>query len=317
MTRRLSAMVIAIAAFAGLASAANAEVLTIDGMTPAESDGFAEILSVAIGNFGGSDGRSLAFELEDRLSAVTVSGQPYFDVIGGRSAVQSDATLSGQVTAGVDEYKIVAKRNRCVERGTKDKCLTYKDIDVNCLTRVIDFRAQVRGTRYSDGRSIYTESFPHKKEQTVCEGDEEDFAYSESVIRSMLAETADAIRNDLAPRQYRLDVRVLESRKGMTKAQSNLFKAAVKMTKTNPAEACRMWDDAAQNGLSHVSLSFNRALCAEQRGDLDSAMALYDEADRLAPGKYEVADSLQRAGGHRQAMLEWELHQSGMAENRN
>ncbi len=310
MNRFLTAMIGGLLALSGLSTAVRAEVLTIEGMSPAQSPEFTEIQSIAIDGFGGRDGRALAFELEDRLSAIRVFDQPYFDIIGGRSAVRSDAIISGNVMAGVEQYDTVAKRRRCVKRGEKDKCITYKNIKVDCLTRHIDFRAQVRATRYSDGRSIYTESFPHQSEQTICAGDDEDFASSESVIRTMLSETANAVRNDLAPRAYRIDVRILESRKGMTKVEGNFFKAGIKMTKSDAAEACRMWDEAAQNGQVHISLAFNRALCAEQRGDLGSALALYDEADSLSPGKMEVTQSMQRARGHLQARDEWELRQS-------
>ncbi|AMO71328.1 tetratricopeptide repeat protein [Sphingorhabdus sp. M41] len=295
----------------GLSAAAQAEVLTIEGLAAANSPEFARIQSISIDRFGGRDGRALAFELEDRLSGITVFGRPYFNVIGGPSAVQSDATLSGNVTAGVEQYETTAKRRRCVERDDKDKCVTHKNMKVSCLTRTIDYRAQVRATRYSDGRSIYTESFPDQNEQTICFGDDEDFSSSESVLRSMIAGTASAISNDLAPREYREEIRILESRKGMTKTEGNFFKAAIKKTKSNAAEACRMWDEAAGNGQVHISLTFNRGLCAEQRGDLEGALDFYQEADRFSPGKLEVTESLRRVSDHRRALDEWELRQSG------
>ncbi|MEH6662235.1 MAG: hypothetical protein V7679_11365 [Parasphingorhabdus sp.] len=317
MNRLLTTAITAAMAVTGLSTAAQAEVLSIEGMAPANASEFAEIQSLSIDRFGGRDGRALAFELEDRLSAITVFDQPYFTVIGGRSAVQSDATLSGNVTAGVEQFDTTAKRRRCVERDDKDKCVTHKNIKVPCQTRIIDYRAQVRATRYSDGRSLYTESFPDKNEQTICFGDDEDFVSSESVIRSMISGTASAVRDDLAPKEYRQDIRILESRKGMSKVEGNFFKAAIKMTKSDPAEACRMWDEADRNGQVHVSLTFNRGLCAEQRGDLDSAQALYEEADGFSRGKTEVTESLRRVSDHRRALDEWDLRQSGRAGNRS
>lgn len=311
MNRLWTTAIAASMALSGLSGAAQAEVLTIEGMTAADSPEFTEIQSIAIDRFGGRDGRALAFELEDRLSAVTIYDAPYFDIIGGRSAVESDASLSGNVTAGVEQYDSSATRRRCVERDDKGKCVTRKNIKVPCQTRTIDLRAQVRGTRYSDGRSIYTESFPEKNQQTICFGDDEDFASSEEIIRTMISHIAGAVRNDLAPRQYRREIRVLESRKGMAKADGKFFKAAVKMTKSNPAEACRMWDEAAANGQVHISLTFNRGLCAEQRGDLDAAMALYQDAEAISRGKPEVSQALQRVSDHQRALDEWELRRSG------
>jgi tetratricopeptide (TPR) repeat protein len=315
MSRLSTVTTAALMGLACLASVAQAEVLSIEGVAPANSSEFVEIQSIAIDGFGGRDGRALGFELEDRLSAISIFDQRYFDVIGGRSAVQPDASLSGNVSAAVEEYETVAVRRICVKRGEKDKCITYKDIEVDCLTRTIDYRAQVRATRYRDGRSIYTEAFPNRHEQTICYGDDQDFPNSESVIRDMISQTANGVRNDLAPREYRQDIRILESRKGMTKADGNYFKAAIKMTKSNPEEACRMWDEAAENGLDHISLSFNRGLCAEQRQDLDSALALYEEADIISPGKSEANEAMRRVNGHQRALDEWELRQSGRLEN--
>ncbi|MEO9600416.1 tetratricopeptide repeat protein [Parasphingorhabdus sp.] len=311
MNRLLNAAVTASLAFTCLSNAAQAEVLVIDGMTPADSSAFAQIQSIALEDFGGRDGRALAFELEDALAAIRIYGEPYFDVIGGRSAVESDAILSGNVTTDVEQDETVAKRRRCVERDDKDKCITHKNIRVDCLTRTVNFRAELRATRYSDGRRIYSESFPNQNEQTICFGDDEEFTSRRSIIRNMVSETVGTIRRDLAPRQYRREVRVLESRKGMAKADGKFFKAAVKMTKSNPTEACRMWDEAADNGLVHISLTFNRGLCAEQRGDFESAIALYQEAQRISPGKLEVNQSIQRISDHRRALDEWELRQSG------
>jgi len=314
MNRLLTAAATAAMVFSGLMPAAQAEVLTIEGMIPAGSSEFTEIQSLSIERFGGRDGRALAFELEDRLTAVKIFDAPYFVIIAGRSAVDPDASLSGNVSAGVEQYETTAKRRRCVERDDKDKCITHKNIKVDCLTRIIDYRAQVRATRYSDGRRLYAESFPDKNEQTICFGDDEDFASSESVIRTMISQTASAVRDDLAPREYRRDIRILESRKGMTKVEGNFFKAAIKMTKSDPAEACRMWDEAAGNGQVHISLTFNRGLCAEQRGDLEAALDLYEKADGFSRGKSEVTESLRRVSDHRRALDQWDLRPSGLAE---
>ncbi len=294
----------------GLSATAQAEVLTIEGLTPANEPGFAMVETLAIDRFGGSDGQSLAFELEDQLSGVAIFDQSYFDVIGGRSAVEPDATLSGNVTAGVDQYETTAKRNRCVARDAKDKCTKRRDIEVDCLRRIINFRTQVRAVRFDNGRNIYTESFPKKDEETICFGDDKEFSSSESLIRNMVSETAREIRRDLAPRQYRREISVLESRKGMPKADGKFFKAAVKMTKKDETEVCRMWDEAAGNGLVHVSLAFNRGLCAERGGDLERALAHYGEAQALSPKKYEVGEAIKRVNDHQRALDDWESCQS-------
>lgn len=307
---KIAMTIVAVLTVSGLSVTAHAEILTIEGLTPANDSGFAVVDTLAIDRFGGSDGQDLAFELEDQLSRVAIFDQTYFNVIGGRSAVDPDATLSGNVRAGVEEYETTANRNRCVQRDDKDKCTKRKDIKVDCLRRIVDFRAQVRAVRFADGRNIYAESFPKKDEQTICFGDDQEFTSSESVIRKMVGDTAREIRSDLAPREYRREIRVLESRKGMSKVEGKYFKAAVKMTKRDETEACRMWEEAGTNGQGHPSLAFNRGLCAERRGDLKTAFSHYGEAQSLAPRKFEVKEAMKRIDDHQRALDDWELRQS-------
>ena len=85
------------------------------------------------------------------------------------------------------------------------------------------------------------------------------------------------------------------------------------MTKTDQTEACRMWDEAAANGQVHISLAFNRGLCAEKRGDLEGATVLYREAQTLSPKKLEVRQALERVSDHQRALEDWELRQSTFA----
>ena len=61
MSRLLIAMATALTGLVGLASTAQAEVLSIEGMTPANSPEFVDIQSIAMEGFGGRDGRALAF----------------------------------------------------------------------------------------------------------------------------------------------------------------------------------------------------------------------------------------------------------------
>ena len=207
----------------GLSSASHAEILSIDGLTPAGSPDFATVGTIAIDRFGGSDGQALAFELEDVLSGVSVFDQSYFDVIGGRSSVDPDATLTGTATTGFNQYEIVEKRRRCVARDADDKCTEHKNIDVDCLKRIIDFRAQVRASSFADGRRIYSRSLPDKHEQTICFGDDQEFSDSENEVRKMVGNAAPrAIRSDLAPRQYRRNIRVLKAVRAWTRLNASI-----------------------------------------------------------------------------------------------
>lgn len=288
-----------------LSTVVQAETLRIEGLYPANEAGLETIRTISIEPFGGTDGGSLSFELEDRLATIVVDQQRYFDVVAARSSINPDAVLSGTVSVGIDEYETLEYRDRCVERNDKGKCVKRKSIEVLCDKRVVDYRAQIRMTQYSDGRTIYTRTTPNKNEQTVCRGDE-DFKNSEAIIRGMIANTAQTVRRDIAPIERSQNIRILESRKGMDKASSKYFKAAIKMTKSDETEACRMWEEGAASGMVHVSLSFNRGLCAEQAGDLEQAMAFYQEATQFGARKTEIAQSQSRLSDRMRARDEWD-----------
>ncbi|QTD56812.1 hypothetical protein [Parasphingorhabdus cellanae] len=289
-----------------LATTAQAETLQIDGLYPARVDNIAEIKSIAIDRFGGDDGIALAFAIEDKLSDVKIDGASYFKIMAGRSAIQPEATLSGTATAGIEEFPTTGYRDRCVKRDDKGKCKKRKSIEVSCLKRVIDFQAQIRLSRFRDGQTIYSERKSNGHEQTVC-GRKESFSSSEAIIRGMISSAAYSVRRDLAPIERQQKIRVFESRKAMDKATANLFKAAVKMTKTDEREACRMWDQAAMNSAPHRSIAFNRALCAEQEGALEKAVTLYSQAGQLAGGKTEISQAIRRVEDRQRAMDDWDI----------
>lgn len=172
-----------------LAVTAQAETLRVEGLYPARAPDVASIKSIAIDRFGGSDGTALAFAIEDRLSDVEIDAARYFKIMTGRSAIDPEATLSGTATAGIEEYETREYRERCVERNDKGKCKKRKSIEVPCLKRVIDFQAQIRLSRFSDGQTIYADRKTNGNEQTVC-GRKENFSSSEDIIDGMINSAA-------------------------------------------------------------------------------------------------------------------------------
>ncbi len=297
-----------------LAATAQAETLRVEGLYPARAPNIAAIKTIAIDRFGGGDGTALAFAIEDKLSGIEIDDAPYFKIMAGRSAIDPEATLSGTATTGIEEYETREYRERCIERDDKGKCEKRKSIKVPCLKRVIDFQAEIRMSRFSDGQTIYADRKSDGHEQIVC-GRKESFSSSENIIRGMINSAAHAVRRDLAPIERRENIRVFESRKGMDKATAKFFKAAVKMTKTDEQEACRMWDQAAANSTSHRSIAFNRGLCAEKEGALEKALNLYAEAGQLPGGKIEIDLAIRRVEDRQRALDDWDVRYASADPN--
>jgi hypothetical protein len=83
-----------------------------------------------------------------------------------------------------------------------------------------------------------------------------------------------AIRGDLAPRDYELDVRVEESTKGLAKPAQAAFKNAVRLTKSDQTGACAAWTALTRDAEPTAALAFNLGLCAEMQGDFTAATRL-------------------------------------------
>ena len=70
----------------------------------------------------------------------------------------------------------------------------------------------------------------------------------------------------------------------------------------------------AAGGEPHGSITFNRALCAEQRGELDTALSLYADAD-LQLGGNKTSDDTRRVFDRQRALADWDARMVALSPN--
>jgi hypothetical protein len=299
---RLSAA-IAIGMFA-LSSAAQAETLPIAGVYPGGSDLAASVQSIAVADFGGVDGQTLGLRIEDLLRDVYIYRRPWFAMVPAAGGVEADAILRGTAGADVTHYDITLIRNRCVQRDEDRKCLEYKDIEVDCLRRLVTFSWSVRLVR-REGELVFGADGAPQQQLDYCPRDDENVKTVEATVAELVQQVASGLRYDLAPYESRQDVRVMESRKGLKGDVSKRFKAAVTLTKTDVNAACASWEQIGLEMPGHLSTAFNRGLCAEWLGQLDLAETHYRAALQLSPGDDYSNSGLRRIELRRRA--DWQL----------
>lgn len=289
----------------GLAVPAQAETLTVPAADPAAADTH-DLLRISVERFEGSDGAAFAQALEAELSAARFDGQPYFRVIAPESGAAVDALVTGTIRTTVDEASVTEKRKRCTEYDPADKkkCLKEVDADIRCRRRTATMTTNVRLVAIGDGSIRYTRPLSARDQQTLCPDRSaprsvEDYfaATEESQVQS--------VRADLAPRDYSVDVRVEESVKGLAKPAQAAFKAAVRLTKTDPRGACRAWEAMTRDVEPTAALAFNMGLCNEMEGDLDAAADWYGDAQRQGVRAAAVRDALSRIDRRRAALGAW------------
>lgn len=269
-----------------------AEVLPIVSGEPAEAAEVAALRGVAVDRFSGTDGRALAAEFELRLArARDRSGADYYAIFSLGSPASADSVevvFEGGASATVEERRVQLKRKYCTaseEPRTDCEDKDKSEREVTCRTRVVALASDIRAAREEDGRVVYRRSLPLREEVSWCPAERVP-PTSDEVVARLIERAAADYAGDFTPLWQSQAVRVLENRKGLTKPQGERFKAALKATKTDAGEACRLFEELAAEAPTHRSLAFNAALCAEMRGDYEAALRAFAAmgGDRDAAG---------------------------------
>ncbi|MCW3836526.1 tetratricopeptide repeat protein [Sphingomonas canadensis] len=286
---------------AALPAPAQAEEAFMVGRFPAAYRDAAMLLSLSIDRLHGRDGGALGFAIERALSQPDARGEVHFDLIGGsrRGPGNAEGVLSGAVSSGVEDNYWKRKDKDCAERDANKKCIKEVEKEVDCTRRVINLNADLRITRTTDGRIVYSTSKPLREEQSWCHGAGERPASTvEESITRMINAIAAQVRVEIVPRWERYSIRYRETPKGLPKDLAKRFRASMKTSERNRPGACQEWAaiDAAAPG--HPSILFDLGLCAEAAGEYEQALAYYRRADPLIGGRGNEAsrgiDRVQR-----------------------
>lgn len=289
-----------------LAAPAAAETLTIHGSDPASAN-VNDLLRLSVERFEGEDGAALAQHLEAELGAAQFGGRPYYRIVAPESGAPTDGLVTGTTRASVDEVPVTEKRKRCVEDDLVDKkkCLKEIEVDIRCRRRTITIATTARLVAIGDGSIRYTRPLNTRDQQVWCP-DRSASRSVEDYISSTQRDHVRAIRGDLAPRDYSLDVRVEESTKGLAKPAQAAFKSAVRLTKSDQVAACAAWTALTRDVEPTVALAFNLGLCAEMQGDFTAATDWYGEAQRQGSRSTAIPEGLARIDRNRRALSDWD-----------
>ena len=310
-------------AMAGLALAgpdiALAEVLTVEGVYPARTAGAVEVEEITVERFGGDVGEQLAIAITDRLEDVRLDSQPYFTIksatgggntyhiYGAAGAAPEEpisgpvgATLRGTASGEVSEVRDGSeKRTRCVRRDDNKKCIE-ETVDVfRCRKMTVHFSPSLRLIA-REGGTLYAADDDLVQSQRYCANDKSEPSPAR-MMDSMMDEFAQRVRYDLAPEFRREDVRIMESRKGLAKADSSAFRETVRLTKSDQAAACTQFEAMLASYPDHASLLFNAGLCAERDGRLEEAADLYQRTRMTADGRAYAQAGIDRVASRMRA----------------
>jgi hypothetical protein len=295
-----------LAAAAMIAVPAQAEVLRVAGIYPARTDEAAFVQRLAVESLGGRDGPALTFAIEDELNDVIVDQRPWFQVVP--NGADADAVLRGFATLDLRTSKVTRNKKVCVEENDKGKCVRKEDRKIDCRQHDYALAPDLRLTA-RDGRQLYSSAhLSERKSYTVCPDDKA--PSRSSIVRELSANIAKDLRADLAPEDRDDEVRVLEKRDGLSKEDGDRFKEALRLTKSDPAAACRAWGDLARTNPTQIATAFNVALCAEAAGRDGEARSLYERLLSIASVS-EARDRLEAIDARARAERQLRVHEQG------
>jgi len=299
------------------AAAAQAETLPVEGIYAAGTDAPSRARSIAIAGFAGRGGERLAFAIDTALRGAVVEGRPWFELTfsepprGTTYTYDRDAdpgAYRGDADAVMRGIAEVEWRDRddgtkeveeCVARDDRGKCSEKKKVDIPCRLREVTFRPEVRLVA-REGELLYGKGDQLTTSRRFCK-DEEGSPSVDSMIAELARQFADAVRFDLAPVERYDTIRVLESRDGMSKPDQTAFRAALRLTKSDVAGACRAFEALQANNPRSITILFNVGLCRESEGDLAAAAQFYREVLAISPRKLEPQEGLARIASRQRA----------------
>lgn len=296
-----AALVAALIPGAGLA-----ETLPVSGIYPAAHDGAATLNTIAVENFSGESGTALSFAITDALDNAVITNEPYFQIVPVSDDF-IDAVMRGSAGFDTIETELDDREvTKCEKRDKDKKCIKEKVTIYECSELEVSFYPNIRliatnGTEIYANRDLLTAS------DSSCE-DDSSAPSARELLDGLVENFASSVRYDLAPVFRDQQLRIMESRKGLNRADRRLFREAVNLTKSDIGKSCQGFAALEDANPTHVSVLFNVGLCAEGRADLDAAKSYYERALQLEPGKDYPTLGLQRIADRRRAEAQLEVH---------
>lgn len=274
--------------------------------------------SVAVLPFSGPGGSEFSAELESVLSGVGIDDKQYFTLVDRASVDKvisemkfSQSGLVNEKTAvklgrmvgaqgiytGVvnrnnyDDSSYTEKRSTCTryEQKRDDKgntyrgaCLQWRNYQVRCTKRVAHFAVTPKLIDVTTGRVLYARNLSSMTDSTACE--DQNPIQSEMVLLEKAKEQVKKeFRRDIAPYYITREISLKDATDGINspEAKDKLKRGMEYADKGRMDSACELWGEARNLASGSYALLYNLGVCAESRGDLEAALSLYKQSDKI------------------------------------
>lgn len=292
--------------------------IRVNMLQPAQYHEASLTKAVAVLPFSGPGGREFAAELESVLAGVGIDDKQYFTLVDRASIDKVVSEMKFSQSGLVDERTAVRlgklvgakgiytgivnrnnyddspyteKRSTCTryEQKRDDKgnpyrgaCLQWRNYTVRCTKRVANFAVTPKLVDVTTGRVLYARNLSAMKDSAACE--DTDPLQSEMVLLEKAKEQIKKeFRRDIAPYYTTREIRLIDSTDGISSKEAidKLKRGMEYADKGRMDSACELWGEARNMAAGSYALLYNLGVCAESRGDLDTAWQLYKQSDKI------------------------------------
>lgn len=244
------------------------------------------------------DGRLLASEIEAQLLQVRVKGRPYFRVVSrteiskvlselkfSSSGLTEDQVELGRllkaegILTGTAEYKYEVSyyleiRTVCLQTkgsGIIKECVKTVKRRVPCQLKRVEVLFLPKLVDVEKGEVVYSRKIVTSAQDKYCADYNHIPQTSIKLLSRAKAKAIEELIRDIAPHRVYVQDQFMDDEEGVK--EKELFKRAIDLAKDKKVErACSIFNQIASET---YAVLYNRALCAELRGDLSLAQELY------------------------------------------
>ena len=290
----------------------------VNMLQPAEFHRASLTKTVAVLPFEGQGGAEFASEVESILASVIIQGKPYFTLVDrmsinktlnelqlSQTGLLDERTASkvgrmlgaqgiytGTITlSDVNDNVSVQTRTECIQYQTlydkngkpyQGPCARYLQKFIKCTERVASFSASPKLVDVNTGQILYAQNLTDTARSYGCE-DGNLVESKEVLLKKVKDNVKKLFRKDIAPFYVTEEIALMDL-KDMIPAKETREKLKIGIEfagKDRMDRACDIWEEARSEAPDSPAILFNLGVCAESRGDFETAREFYSSADRL------------------------------------
>ena len=194
--------------------------------------------------------------------------------------VGADTVISARsIVSYPESQSFYESRSKCVDK----KCKESKKIKVRCSKREANVQLIPKIINVEKGNILYSKTYTSKQVSKTCmDQDSTEHTSNFDLMNSGIDDTLTQFKLDIAPRRVRTNVSLMEASddKLLSESHVKLLETANEFAeKGNMSKACQIFAKVQSQNSSSIVTNYNNGVCAENNGDLETAIAFYTNAE--------------------------------------